>query len=230
MSSHFVRVIVVTVALLAGAPVHAGRPLQTEDAGVLERGDCEVELAVARERGEQPTVRGGRAQFGCGVGLHSQLAVSLGRARDSTERSDAAAVSGKTWLRELTDDHTGVTIAWAAGWLRPRGGSTGREAADVRAVVTHPIGAWLLHANVGWNRDALEHRDSTVWGAAVERTGLGPVDAMVEFFGDDRDRPWANAGLRWHAVQDRVFVDGSYGRRLHRDGGTLVTLGMKVAF
>ena len=97
-------------------------------------------------------------------------------------------------------------------------------------MVTHPAGAWLLHGNLGWRRDSIEHRDSTVWGAALERTGLGPVDALFEFFGDDRDRPWANAGLRWNIVPGRVMVDGSYGRQTRGDGATFATIGMKFAF
>ena len=33
-----------------GASAHAGRPLATEDAGVLARGDCEVESFAGRMR------------------------------------------------------------------------------------------------------------------------------------------------------------------------------------
>jgi hypothetical protein len=222
--------LLVFAALLASDRAEAGRPLQTEDAGVLERGDCEVELVAARERGEHPTLTSGRAQVGCGIGWRSQVAVAASRASGGGEREDSFGIGGKTWLRELTDEQTGITLAWTAGYVRPRGASTEREGAEVRAVVTHPIGPWLLHANLGWQRDSIEHRDSTVWGAAVERTGLGPVDAMFEFFGDDRERPWANAGLRWNVVPDRVMLDGSIGRQMGSDGRTLVTVGMKVTF
>ena len=229
--SRFLSATLLAVAAVLGADAaHAGRPLQTEDAGVLDAGACELEVAAARERSDEPSLSGARAQFGCGVGWRSQVAAYAGRERAAGARDDAAGIVGKTWLRELTDEATGVALAWAAGYVRPRGGSATRDGAEVRAVVTHPAGAWLLHGNLGWARDSIEHRDSTVWGAAVERTGLGPVDAMVELFGDDRDRPWANAGVRWNAVPGQVAVDASYGRQLRADGARLVTLGLKLVF
>ncbi len=222
---------IAAAVFLATAPAQAGRPLQTEDAGVLDRGECEVELAAARVRSDAaPPTDTGRAQIGCGIGLRSQVALSLGREQGG-ERADLAAIVGKTWLIELTEEQTGITLAWAAGFLRPRGGGLDREGYEVRAVVTHPIGPWLLHGNAGWRRSEAEHRDATVWGAAVEHLGLlGPVDAMFEFFGESSEKPWANAGLRWNAVPGKVFVDGSMGRQTGRDGAALFTVGMKFAF
>lgn len=223
---------VFAAALIASNPAQAGRPLQTEDAAVLERGACEVELVAARERAEAtPTAEAGRAQFGCGIGLRSQFAVYGGRERGGGERTDLAGVVGKTWLRELTEDQTGFTLAWAAGYLRPRGGGFDRDGYEVRGVVTHPIGPWLLHANVGWLRDETGDSDATVWGAAVERLGvLGPLDAMIEVFGESGEKAWANAGLRWNALPGKLSVDGSVGRQMGRDGGTLITVGMKLEF
>jgi hypothetical protein len=229
MKNRLPAIIFHLLAFLSGA-AEAGRPLQTEDAGVLDRGDCELELVAARERGEHPTVDSGRGQLGCGIGLRSQVALALGRAQGDGERADLAGLVGKSALLPLTEESTGVALAWAVGFARPRGGDFDRESYEVRAVVTHPIGAWLLHGNVGWSRSEVERLDRTVWGAAVERTGLGPVDAMFEFFGERGERAWANAGLRWNAVPGKVFVDGSYGRQMQGDGESLVTLGLKLAF
>lgn len=53
---------------------------------------------------------------------------------------------------------------------------------------------------------------------------------MAEFFGNDRDKPWANAGLRWNAIPGKVMIDGSYGRQAGSQGASLATLGMKFAF
>ena len=219
-------------AFLVSQTAHAGRPLQTEDAGVLERGACEIELAVGRERADvSSTTDAGRAQFGCGIGFRSQVALAFAREHGGGDRSDLAAVVGKTWLRELTEEQTGITLAWSAGVVHPRGGGTERDAYEIRAVVTHPAGPWLLHGNLGWLRSETEHRDGTVWGAAVERTGLlGPIDAMLEFFGASSEKRWANAGLRWNVAPGSLSIDGSYGRQTGSAGSTLVTLGMKLAF
>lgn len=216
------------MAALLSTPAHAGRPLQTEDAGVLDRGECELEIAFAREGRRTPALREGHGQVACGVGLQSQLALAYGRI-DGDGRADILGASGKTALRPLTDDQTGVTLAWGAGFLRPRGGGFERDAVEVRAVVTHPVGPWFLHGNVGWLREA-DHTNRTVWGAAVERTAtIGAVDAMFEFFGDGHGKTWANAGLRWNVAPERFSLDGSYGR--HTSGGaSLMTVGMKLLF
>lgn len=89
----------------------------------------------------------------CGVGLRSQVAVFLGRTSAGGDRADAVGVGGKTCPRELTEDETGLSIEWAAGYVRPRGGNLDSKGVEVRAVVTHPAGPWLLHANLGWKRD-----------------------------------------------------------------------------
>jgi hypothetical protein len=224
------------LSVLIAAAVHsagalAGRPLQTEDAGVLGRGECELEGVGARASArEAPTERAGGAQVGCGFGFDSQAALFAGRARAAGEQVDELALVGKTALRELTDSRTGVVIAWALGAQRAGGGSFRHEATEVRAVVTHPVGPWLLHANLGAARSQAERQNSTIWSVAAERTGLGPIDAMAEVFGDDRDDPWINAGLRWTAIVDRLFIDGSYGVQTNRGRARLLTVGLKYAF
>lgn len=224
------RAAVVSAALLLSATAHAGRPLQTEDAGVLDRGDCELELALGRERGDAPSVRTASAQFGCGIGLRTQVAAVVERARADGGRAEAAGLAGKTALRPLTDGETGIALAWSFGYTRLPGERFERDASEVRAVLTHPAGAWLLHANLGWSRSALDRSDTTVWGAAVERTNLGPVDAMVELFGAGGEKAWASAGVRWHVVPERVFLDASWGRPLRGGGASRATVGAKFAF
>ncbi|MDZ7651347.1 MAG: hypothetical protein U5L03_01640 [Burkholderiaceae bacterium] len=180
------------------SPVQAGRPLQTEDAGVLDRRDCEVELVGSRlHEPDAPSVRGATAQLGCGIGFASQVALLGGQARSDGERTEALALVGKTALRPLTDEQAGIVIAWALGADRPAGGSLRHETTEIRLVATQPIGPWLLHANLGATRSERERLDRTLFSAAVERTGLGPVDAMAEVFGDDRSDAWLNGALRW---------------------------------
>jgi hypothetical protein len=219
------------LAVLGAGHADAGRPLQTEDAGVLERGACEIELVGSRlEEEALPTVRGGSAQFGCGVGISSQFALAAGQARSGGARSDALALLGKTALRTLTDDSAGIVIAWAVGADQPSGESFRHATTELKLVATQPLGAWLLHGNFGTARSERERLNRTVWSAAAERTGLGPIDAMAEVFGDDRSDAWLNGALRWHAIDDKLFIDGSYGVQMNSGRARLVTLGLKFAF
>ncbi len=85
LNRHFLAA--ATLALLATS-AHAGRPLVTEDAGVLGKGECEWEsfLASARISGS-PTVNGWDTQVGCGVLASSQVAFSYGLGRTLAPRS-----------------------------------------------------------------------------------------------------------------------------------------------
>lgn len=209
----------------------AGRPLQTEDAAVLDAGECELETVLSRASARDlPTLRAGSAQVGCGFGYRSQAALLAGATRGAGERIDELALVGKSALRPLTDEQTGVTLAWLLGAQRSPGGSLRHESTELKAVVTHPAGPWLLHANLGMARSRAERQNRTVWSVAAERTGLGPIDAMAEVFGDDRSDPWLNAGLRWTVIDKQLFVDGSYGVQMNSGRARLLTVGLKLAF
>lgn len=225
------RCIAALALLCCAGAASAGRPLQTEDAGVLASGECELESFVARERAsETPTARGLSVQAGCGVGAHSQLAFAVARTRAAGERADDVTLVGKTALRERGGDDSGVTLAYAVGATRLPGGSFRHESTDLRAVVTVPRGRWRVHANLGWARSEAQRQNSTTWGLAAERSALGAFDLMAEFFGDDRSDPWINAGLRWHLVPDRFNLDLSYGQQLDSARARLLTVGIKLAF
>jgi len=56
---------------LAPLPALAGRPLQTDDAGVLKRGACELEGASTRLSAPAGSTRDNALQLGCGVAASS---------------------------------------------------------------------------------------------------------------------------------------------------------------
>ena len=225
------RLAAALLALLAAAPAWAGRPLQTEDAGVLGRGACELESFIARERArDQPTVRVASVQIGCGAGGDTQLALAAARARADGEQVDELTLVGKTGLREPAAEQAGVALAYAASATRLPGGSFRHELTQLRAVLTVPRGDWLLHANLGAERTEGEPRNTAIWALAVEHSGPGAFDLMGEVFGDDRNDPWLNAGLRWNAQPQRLMVDASYGVQLDAGRARLLTVGFKFAF
>ncbi len=223
----------VAIALAAATTAAlAGRPLKTEDAGVLGRSECELETVFSRESGvDAPSSREAAAQIGCGVGAQTQLALALARARSADMRSTGVALVGKTWLRELTDTQTGLTLAYTLAGTRTTGQSFKHDASEVKAVLSAPLAAaWLAHGNLGWSRVQTERRNSTVWSAAIERIGIGRFDLMAEVLGDDRSAPWWNTGVRYTAIDKQLFLDASYGAQIATGRPKLVTVGLKLAF
>lgn len=221
-----------TAALSAALalPAHAGRPLVTEDAGVLARGDCELEGAVlhASESGASAIERS--LQLGCGIGMETQLAVNVATAKVDRAREQGLALVGKTSLWQ-SDATAALSLAWSFGWTRPAGDSWQHAATQLTLVYSRPLWAdTTLHANLGHERDRSADVRSTQWGLALEHAGAGGVAPMAELFGDDRGAPWWNLGVRWAAMPEKLFVDASYGQQFASGKPRLVTLGFKFAF
>ena len=215
-------------ALLTTA--RAERPLQTEDAGVLDRGQCQVQSAFARLSGDDGHIRNGYAQLGCGVFDGTQWQLAAGRTRGGGLRSDDLLFTGKTSVIALTDDRPGLVIAYGVQGARSSGEGWRTTQTSVKAVYSAPVGLWLLHGNLGWSRDIRAHRDSALWNLAAERTELGPFDLMGEVYGDDRSPAWVGVGARWWVLPKRVWLDASYGLQLSAARPRLATVGVSLLF
>jgi hypothetical protein len=216
-------------AAVAGS-AHAGRPLVTEDAGVLEARACDLEGFVSRTRGAT-TTRGALVQLTCGIGAGSQAALAVSRSRDGDGAGRAATVLGKHRLGDAGDDEPAYALAWQLG-ADDAGGNWRGETAALTAAASAPLAeALTLHANLGWSRSRAARRSTTGWALALERTGIvRDVDVMAEVFADDRDRdPWLQGGVRW-AVRPGLALDGSIGVQAARQRSRAFTLGVTLAF
>ena len=224
----------IAVAAVLPQAVHAERPLQTEAAEVLERGGCEFELASDRLRrgGERATDNG--VGLGCGIGWRTQVGLELSRSRAGGESGRGAAFVGKASLwKGAGEDGPALTLAWALASSR-EGGRWQRAEDDLRLVATLPVGSGWVHANLGHLRERGPRRTLATWGVAYEHEGLAAgrikLAPMVETFGDDRESPWLNLGLRLTVVPDRVLVNLSWGRQTGDARPRLATAALKLVF
>ena len=102
---------ILVVALLgAASAAQAARPLQTDDAGVLDRGDCEVEGATQRFSAAGAAERTAALQFGCGVGAATQLALAVTRSRAAGVSGSGVVLSGKTAIGSA---EPALALAWS---------------------------------------------------------------------------------------------------------------------
>jgi hypothetical protein len=235
MKTRWMCLTVAAACASLAAPAHAGRPLQTEDAGVLESGACEVEGFSARATAAGATAREHSLQFGCGVGARTQLAIAIARGTDASASSRAVEVNGKTavWQGVAASDGEApaLTLAYALAWVRQSGDASRHAATDLNLAYSRALGGELmLHANLGHARDELARSRSTPWGLAIEHAGFGAWAPMAELFGDDRDAAWWSLGLRVTAMPEKLFVDASYGRQFASGRPTLWSVGFKLAF
>jgi len=227
----------VALALVYATSAQAGRPLQTEDAGVLEPRGCEIEGAMLRTstKGEHSTEQGLGAA--CGVGWNSQLGLGLTNTRERGLATRSAQVGGKVGLwRGASDEAAAVTLAWAwgLGLDRERGSDWKHSASEVGLVASVPVGSHKVHVDVGHVRQLQSRLVFTTWSLALEMAEheIGGLRwaPMVELFGDDRAPPWWNLALRANVMPERLFFDLSYGRQTHGDKPALLTAGFKLVF
>ncbi len=220
--------------LCCAAAAHAERPLQTEDAGVLDRGECQGQSAVAQLKDDGARVRNGYVQLGCGVLQGTQVQLAIGRTTGDGARSDDVVLNGKTALIPLTDERPGLAIAYSAVGARPRAPEQQGlrlVLGAVKAVYSAPFASnWVAHANLGWARDTEARSDSTLWNLALERTAIGPFDLLGEVFGTDHDAAWLNVGARWWVMPKTLWLDASYGVQTRGSRPRLATVGVSFFF
>ncbi len=219
--------LVLLLATVAGW-AHAARPMQTEDAPAMAPQACELESADTRLSGSGESSRRTYLQLGCGIGWHTELALQAATHRE-------LVLGGKTRVAAVPWQGGEAEFSLAWNLARHRADDAWhRSSAGLLLAVTAPLTRdWTVHGNLGHLRDEVLQRRSMTWALGVEHNGLGGEgrwQPMLEMFGDDHGRRWANAALRVGLVRDQLYVDGSLGRQLGGQRSRLVTLGLLLAF
>lgn len=214
-------------ALLAVLPSHAGRPLVTEDADVLEPHACEWESMAARSRETGArAVNAWTTQVGCGFGLQSQAALAVGHSGDD----QVLQLGGKTALLPRQGNGTGLTLAWGAVALKQPGERLRHDLSYLNLVLTGGLADGLTgHANLGVTHSKLAHERSRNWNLALEWAAPIGVDLLGEWYGDNLNKPWAGVGLRW-AASASWSLNASWARQTGPERVRLVTVGAKLGF
>ena len=225
------RLLAALAAFVLCGAAQAARPLATEDADVLERGQCEVEGVIAQSRPSgEPSTRGWTAQGACGVGANTQIALAYNRSRTDDADFSALLFGGKTAILAREGDGLGVSLAWGLVSAKAESGSMEHELSYLNAVATRELArGWTGHANLGWLRSESARASSTTWNLALEHTLGNGVDLMGEVYGDDRAKPWIGVGARW-AVSDKLSLNASWATQRETPRVNAWSIGFKLAF
>ena len=220
---------------LCALPGQAARPLQTDDAGVIGAGACELEGAHAKGRAAGLRARESSAGLGCGIGWNSQLGLAYAQASSAGLKVRGAALLGKTGIWSGQGEGApALAASWALGWTKAPGTGWEREGSEFRLIGTLPLGAVMLHANLGHLRERASGFKATTWGLALESEEL-PAGAMrwaplAELYGDDRGDRWFAAGLRWTVLPERLYLDIGHARQSGGLKARVNQLGFRLAF
>ncbi len=217
------------IGLALAAQAHAARPLATDDTGVLDRGSCELEAVLSRDKADGVRADGSALQLGCGVGAGLQIALAGDRVKAEGLRARGTTLAAKLAL--VPGDAASWSASAAVRWAVLPGERNRHAATALNLLHTRTVGeSFTLHANLGHLRDAVARRGATTWGLALEHAGWGPVALMGELVGDDLAAPAWNIGLRWTLVPGRWVADVAYGRQMTGGQPTAWSAGTKLSF
>lgn len=210
----------------------AGHPFNTEDAGVIAKGHCEIESFGSRERPSGgPTETGLSLQLGCGVIGRTQVAFALDQSKAAGEKSRGMQLSGKTQLVDGGQYKASFAVAYSTRRDKDPGDSWRSGDTAVNLVASVPSGAWVAHLNLGVTAERVPNRDVTTWSLAFERLSFREgLDAGFEFYGTDRNSSWAAVAARWNFKPDQLLFDASLAREIAGDDITRITVGFKLMF
>jgi hypothetical protein len=215
--------------LAAATAARADAPLVSETADVIGAGACQVESAFARATARgAPSARALDLLGSCGVRGHSQVAI--GYTQEGSEGQTTRSLRGfvKRTLVAPEPGRTGWGVRAGLSADHAPGESWGHNGLELLGVMTRELApALLLHANLGhaWSRSA--RQGTTLWSLGVETAADTTVAA--DFFGDDRSKPWASAGIG-HRFDRGFSANTSLAVQFDKPRVTQWTLGAKLEF
>jgi len=201
---------VLAIALAATAAVaHAGRPLDTEDAEIIDEGWCQLESWAFQSRSAK------RFWLVPACNPFGNLELQFGFAREQPEdapRHNDYALQAKTLLKPLEENGWGIGLAAAAA--RFGGGEERTWGYTALLIVSRSLAdnRARLHGNAGAVYTQRTRGFSGLWAAAGEFDVTERVTLVGEVLGVAGEGRLAQVGGRLWIVPNRVQLDGSVGR------------------
>ncbi len=214
----------VSAGFLAAAPAWAHAPMNTDDAGTLDKGGMKVEGVWRKDA----KTKGGELLFGFSPVENLEIEVAMSRNRDRS--ADPATPMrgtgfGIKWVPYQND------IGWSLGARFDHGRTrvtdhenderfTEKESALTGLASYRLKNGQVLHLNLGAQRVKAPGTSDTVgtWGAGYEFPLVENLQLTIETFGAEKSRPDKAIGLRYE-VAEGVNISGAIGRGNNRSFG-----------
>lgn len=250
------RTLVVMGFACLAAPAFAAHPLITDDAGTQGKNKLQLEVVGEYSRSEDAGVVEktfvGPTMPVLSVGLLDSLDLVTGVSYQRTTVEDSQSKLTSAGATDIAVDvkwrfyeDGGLSLALKPGFTLPTGDDrkglgAGLSTQHLLAIATMKAGAWSLHANAGWTRNANRAGDREgLWhaSAAVARPLTRGLTAAVDLGADANPDPafrrnpvYALAGLVY-AVSEKLDLDAGVKRGFNAPGTAYSILaGMTVRF
>lgn len=188
----------------------AARPLVTDDASVLDPGQCQLETWVQRDPRH--------THYWIVPACHAwdDWEVGVGAARlhprsSSSDRANLALLQAKTVLAAPKDGWWRLGLA-VADEFQPARGLAGTWSLNLPLTVDLRDDLLQWHTNLGWRRER-QGQPAATWATALEAV-LGQRAALtVEAFGIRGGGAWRQLGLRYTLLPGHMDLDVQWGMK-----------------
>ena len=208
---------------------YAARPMITDDARVVDPKACQVESWARRN---QNGTNEFWAQPACNFTGNLEVTVGGALTRENNggpTHHSAQVLQGKTLFKPLEANGWGYGLA--VGTVRdPRSGSGGGRSwySYVPASFSFADDRFVLHTNLGWQRDQGTRRNHVTWGLGSETQLTERSYLIGETFGAGDGKPHYQMGVRYWIIPNRVQVDTTYGNRFGGGGERWISVGLRL--
>jgi hypothetical protein len=214
------RLLVLVLLVLTSPLAFAVRPFMTDDARIGTAQSCQLEswMRVYRKSTETWNFPA------CNLTGNLEITGGGGHARyDGQPSSNDYVLQGKTMLKVLEPNSYGVALAVGriyhpAATQGPN--SLGNNYAYMPVSFSLLDDRLVIHNNLGWLRDNLTKQDNLTWGTGGEYVFNPRISMMAETYGDNRNHPYWQVGLRGFIVPGKVQVDATFGNQRYGDRDT----------
>jgi len=194
---------------LACVSANAARPLNTDDANIVDEKSCQLESWVRSAHG----VREFWAIPGCNFG--HEIEWSLGGSKQKDDLAgDSRYALAQAKIRWKPVQPGSWGLATSIGAARTRNDLTGERFYDkyVNVPLTFALPSdRFMHLNLGWIHHGDAGKGRLTYGVGGEIPLGGPVIAVIEAYGERHTPTKYQAGLRFWIVPQRVQIDTTYG-------------------
>lgn len=203
--------------LVQSTVVWAARPFVTDDARLTTAGSCQVEswtrfYTESREIWALPACNPtGNLEFTVGGGSATP--------KDQSATTDQV-YQLKTLFRPLNTNGWGIGLALGRVLhpdVNPGPNLLGNSYAYVPLSVSFHDDKVIMHSNLGWLKDNASGQDRTTWGLGAEVIAGARLLLIAETFGDDKNKPYWQTGVRYSVIPNLLQVDATVGQQVGGD-------------
>jgi hypothetical protein len=208
------RNILMLAALCMLVPSWAARPFVTDDARLTNAGSCQVE-SWTRFYTESQEIW---ALPACNPTGNLEFTVGGGAATPKGQSSTTDQVYQlKTLFRPLTTNSWGVGLALGRinhPEINPGPNQLGNSYAYIPFSASFKDDKLIVHSNLGWLKDNASGEDRMTWGVGTEVMTNARLMLIAETFGDDKNTPYFQTGVRYTLIPNLLQVDATVGQQL----------------